>query len=278
MRARGGLPVPLPVQPDEHIALRQVLLVDLPRRVRPGARRSGGQDRRESSRGAAQRPPGPAEGAHRPDARPAAAGAGRAGGHDRADRHSRGADPVPAGRAAPRQRGPADQPARSRRPADLQRGAPAGPSSSGSKPRSPTTTASSSITAWIYGAAPDGPQLVPAIERVHRRAGRVPRAVTRRPRLRPGRRRARLAGTGRAHRRDPPPGQDLTRPQSHRARAGLPQTRSGRAAPDPAALSVPSPADVHDRPRMFLDSAASFRYSRAFGRPWTRRGIAHATC
>ncbi len=25
MRARGGLPVPLPVQPDEHIALRQVL-------------------------------------------------------------------------------------------------------------------------------------------------------------------------------------------------------------------------------------------------------------
>ena len=29
-----------------------------------------------------------------------------------------------------------------------------------------------------YSAAPDGPQLVPAIERVHRRAGRVPRAVT----------------------------------------------------------------------------------------------------
>jgi transposase, IS5 family len=29
-----------------------------------------------------------------------------------------------------------------------------------------------------YGAAPDGPQLVPAIERVARRAGRVPRAVT----------------------------------------------------------------------------------------------------
>ena len=37
MRARGGLPVPLPVQPDEHIALGQVLLVHLPRRVRPGA-------------------------------------------------------------------------------------------------------------------------------------------------------------------------------------------------------------------------------------------------
>ena len=29
-----------------------------------------------------------------------------------------------------------------------------------------------------YGAAPDGPQLKPAIERIRRRAGRVPRAVT----------------------------------------------------------------------------------------------------
>jgi IS5 family transposase len=29
-----------------------------------------------------------------------------------------------------------------------------------------------------YGAAPDGPQLVPAVERIRRRAGRVPRAVT----------------------------------------------------------------------------------------------------
>jgi transposase, IS5 family len=29
-----------------------------------------------------------------------------------------------------------------------------------------------------YGAAPDGPQLAPAVERVRRRAGRVPRAVT----------------------------------------------------------------------------------------------------
>ena len=28
------------------------------------------------------------------------------------------------------------------------------------------------------GAAPDGPQLAPAIERVRRRAGQVPRAVT----------------------------------------------------------------------------------------------------
>jgi transposase, IS5 family len=29
-----------------------------------------------------------------------------------------------------------------------------------------------------YGAAPDGPQLAPAVKRIHRRAGRVPRAVT----------------------------------------------------------------------------------------------------
>ncbi len=29
-----------------------------------------------------------------------------------------------------------------------------------------------------YGAAPDGPQLAPAVERIHRRAGHVPRAVT----------------------------------------------------------------------------------------------------
>jgi hypothetical protein len=36
LHARGGLPIPLPVQPDEHVALRQVLLVHLPRRVRPG--------------------------------------------------------------------------------------------------------------------------------------------------------------------------------------------------------------------------------------------------
>jgi IS5 family transposase len=29
-----------------------------------------------------------------------------------------------------------------------------------------------------YGAAPDGPQLAPAVERIHRRAGRIPHAVT----------------------------------------------------------------------------------------------------
>jgi IS5 family transposase len=40
-----------------------------------------------------------------------------------------------------------------------------------------------------YGAAPDGPQLVPAIKRVTRRAGRVPRRGHRRSRLRPDHRR-----------------------------------------------------------------------------------------
>ena len=43
-----------------------------------------------------------------------------------------------------------------------------------------------------YGAAPDGPQLAPAVERITRRAGGAPRGH-RRPRLRPGRRRARPA-------------------------------------------------------------------------------------
>jgi IS5 family transposase len=36
-----------------------------------------------------------------------------------------------------------------------------------------------------YGAAPDAPLLAPAVERIHRRTGRVPRAGHRRPRLRP---------------------------------------------------------------------------------------------
>ena len=40
-----------------------------------------------------------------------------------------------------------------------------------------------------YGAAPDGPQLVPAIKRIARRGPHAPRGH-RRPRLRPGRRRA----------------------------------------------------------------------------------------
>jgi IS5 family transposase len=74
------------------------------------------------------------------------------------------------------------------------------------------------------GAAPDGPQLVPAIDRVRRRAGQVPRAVTAdRCRLRPGRRRARPARRGRAHRGDSPPGHHLPGPQGRRARPRLPQ-------------------------------------------------------
>jgi IS5 family transposase len=40
------------------------------------------------------------------------------------------------------------------------------------------------------GAAPDGPQLVPAMKRVVRRTGQIPPRGDSRPRLRPGRRRA----------------------------------------------------------------------------------------
>jgi IS5 family transposase len=64
-----------------------------------GTRRSGGQGGCGSRRGAAQRPAGASPGADRADARPAAAGAERAGGHDRAHRHDHRPDPVPAGRA-----------------------------------------------------------------------------------------------------------------------------------------------------------------------------------
>ena len=52
--------------------------------------------------------------------RPAAAGAERAGGHDRAHRHDHRPDPVPAGRAAAPKRDPAGQPARPRCAADPQ--------------------------------------------------------------------------------------------------------------------------------------------------------------
>ena len=76
-----------------------------------------------------------------------------------------------------------------------------------------------------YGAAPDGPQLAPAVERIARRTGqRAPRGH-RRPRLRPARRRARPARPGRPDRGDSPPGHDLTGPQGHRAQPRLPQAR-----------------------------------------------------
>src|SRR5215831_2521779 len=50
-RASGQLPVPLPVQPEEHIALRQVRTVHLGRRIRPGSRleHHRGQPQRRSS-------------------------------------------------------------------------------------------------------------------------------------------------------------------------------------------------------------------------------------
>ena len=65
-------------------------------------------------------------------------------------------------------------------PARSARGASTGRSSSGSKPRSSITTTWAFILDYSveYGAAPDGPQLAPAVQRACRRAGRVPRAVT----------------------------------------------------------------------------------------------------
>jgi IS5 family transposase len=79
-----------------------------------------------------------------------------------------------------------------------------------------------------YGAVPDGPQLVPAITRIARRAGRVPAAVTtdrgygqpavERGPARPGR-------PGRGH---SPPGHHLTIPQGHRAQPRVP--RPGQVA------------------------------------------------
>ena len=72
-----------------------------------------------------------------------------------------------------------------------------------------------------YSAAPDAPQLAPAVERIGRCTGRVPRAVTADPLLRRARGGARPASPWRAHRRDPQ-SQDLTRAESGRASAQLP--------------------------------------------------------
>src|SRR6266536_4690360 len=67
------------------------------------------------------------------------------------------------------------------------------------------------------GAAPDGPQLAPAIERIRRRAGRVPGAVTAdRGYGQPAVERD-LRELGVRTVAIPPPGHDLTYPQSHRA-------------------------------------------------------------
>jgi transposase, IS5 family len=85
-----------------------------------------------------------------------------------------------------------------------------------------------------YGAAPDGPQLAPAIERVSRRAGRVPGAATAdRGYGRPAYERN-LHDLGCAHRADPPPGKDLRHPPQDRAPPRLPPAgqvahRLGRA-------------------------------------------------
>ena len=76
-----------------------------------------------------------------------------------------------------------------------------------------------------YGAAPDGPQLAPAIQRVSCRAGRVPRAVTADRGYGQAAVEHDLQALGVHTVVISPPGQDLTRPQGHRAQPGLPQTR-----------------------------------------------------
>ena len=76
-----------------------------------------------------------------------------------------------------------------------------------------------------YGAAPDGPQLAPAIKRVTRRTGRVPRAVTAdRGYGQPAVERD-LHELGVRAVVDPAPGQDLTRPQDNRAQPRFPHAR-----------------------------------------------------
>jgi len=103
-----------------------------------------------------------------------------------------------------------------RTPGRSAKGAPASRSSSATRLRSPTTTMASSSTTASNTAPPRTPRSC-SRSGTHPPA-RWPRATHghRRPRLRPSRHRARPARPGRAHRRDPPPGQDLTRPQDHR--------------------------------------------------------------
>jgi IS5 family transposase len=73
-----------------------------------------------------------------------------------------------------------------------------------------------------YGAIPDGPQLAPAIERIRRRTGRLPRAVTAdRGYGQPAVERDLHTPRG-AGRRDSPPGHHITSPQGHRAQPQLP--------------------------------------------------------
>ena len=173
-------------------------------------------------RGAAQRPPRGAEGAQRAGARPAAAGAGRAGGHHRAHRRDRGPDPDPAGRADAGKRDPAGQPARSRRPADPQGPhRPAGrvrvqgpghrqrrrhhPGLQRRIRRRPRRAATGARRRSGSAAAPAA---CPARSPPTAATASPPSSATCRP--------------GRADRRDPPPGHHLTRPQGDRAQPRLP--------------------------------------------------------
>ena len=83
-----------------------------------------------------------------------------------------------------REDSPAGEPARPRCPADPQGPAPAGPLEFGYQAQVTNNDHGIALDYSVeYGAAPDGPQLAPAVERVARRAGRVPQGGHRRPRV-----------------------------------------------------------------------------------------------
>ena len=148
------------------------------RRVREITRRlrTRGKLSREESTAVIRRVTG--ELADLPEKTVAAAAPERAGGHHRARRRDRGAVPVPAGRDDAGQRDPAGQPARpDARP--IRKGRIDRPVEFGYKAQ--VTDNDDGIVPDCkveYGAAPDGPQFAPAVERIARRAGQVPRAAT----------------------------------------------------------------------------------------------------
>ena len=142
------------------------------------------------------------------------------------------------------------------------------------------------------GAVPDGPRRA-----TRHQAGRPPRWPGaahghRRPRLRAGRRRARPARRGRAHRGDSPPGHNFSRPQGHRAQPRLPQARQVAhrmrrpdqlrktqllLGPHPAGRSARSghlarARDIHSQPDQDRNPGQLTRHSQA--PPGTRTRLA----
>ncbi len=110
---------------------------------------------------------------------PAAAGAGRAGGHDRADRRRSWPRPAPGWPGSSRDSATRlvslhDPDARPIRKGRIDR-----PVEFGYKAQVVDNDDGIILDYSVeYGAAPDGPQLAPAVQRTGHRAGRVPRAVT----------------------------------------------------------------------------------------------------